>query len=51
MMIGGGGGAIDPIDGYWKPTKDGLGMQIVIEYIKKHYPDKKDKTNQETLQI
>jgi len=31
------GGTIDPKDGFWKPTKEGLGMLPVIEYMKKHY--------------
>jgi 3'-phosphoadenosine 5'-phosphosulfate sulfotransferase (PAPS reductase)/FAD synthetase len=31
------GGFVDPIDGFWKPTKEGLGMKSVIEYIEKHY--------------
>jgi hypothetical protein len=30
------GGFVDA-DGFWKPTKDGLGMKPVIEYIEKHY--------------
>lgn len=31
------GGAFDDEDGFWKPTKDGLGMQYVIDYLKEHY--------------
>lgn len=34
------GGEIDPADGFWKPTKTGLGMQKVIEYLIQHYPGK-----------
>jgi len=30
------GGFVDA-DGFWKPTKDGLGMKPVIEYLEKHY--------------
>jgi 3'-phosphoadenosine 5'-phosphosulfate sulfotransferase (PAPS reductase)/FAD synthetase len=36
------GGEVDQIDGYWKPTKNGLGMRVVIDYLNKHYPSKKD---------
>lgn len=43
------GGAIDPADGYWKPTPGGLGMAPVMQYIYDHY-GKKDK-NQQILPI
>jgi len=24
-------------DGFWKPTKTGLGMSFVVDYMQKHY--------------
>lgn len=33
-----GGGAYDT-DGFWKPTKDGLGMKHVIDELNKIYGD------------
>lgn len=37
------------MDGFWKPTKKGLGMKVVIEYLEKYY-DKKS-NQQEKLVI
>ena len=31
-----GGGFVDS-DGFWKPTKEGLGMSVVIDYLEKKY--------------
>lgn len=36
-------GGFTDIDGFWKPTKEGLGMQLVIDYLKAHYVNKNDK--------
>ena len=35
-----GGGAYDPEDGYWKPTKEGLGMGHVFDEINRLIPTK-----------
>lgn len=34
------GGAYDPEDGYWKPTKDGLGMAHVFDEMNRLLPTK-----------
>lgn len=35
-----GGGAYDPEDGYWKPTKEGLGFAHVFDEINRLIPTK-----------
>ena len=38
-----GGGAYDPEDGYWKPTKEGLGFAHVFDEINRLIPTKTDR--------